>query len=220
MNRKNMAQVMVVGDAASGPGHHLRRARCNMESHRELAAAVVEALHEGIVPWRFPINVMPELAPTFGKFFTGDPLTEVEADYSELDSIIKATGVKVKHHWNCRKPRYHRLHDRIVMPLQSYFQTVAHYRGTLIHEVLHHVEHRVGWIGSDHQAEMSAEIGTGFIESFLRLPHDQENSNIQKWLPRWAMEMPSDSAYLFDAVAQAERAVNYLLGLRQKKEAA
>ena len=191
-----------------------------MESHRELAAAVVEALHEGIVPWRFPINVMPELAPTFGKFFTGDPLTEVEADYSELDGIIKATGAKVKHHWNCRKPRYHRLQDRIVMPLQSYFQTVAHYRGTLIHEVLHHVEHRVGWIGSDHQAEMVAEIGTSFIESYLQLPHDQENANILKWLPIWAGGIEADPAYLFDAVDQAERAVRYLLDLRRRRSAA
>ena len=191
-----------------------------MESRRELAAAVLEALHEGIVPWRFPINVMPELAQTFGKFFTGKPPSEAEADYAELDGIIKATGAKVKHHWNCRKPRYHRLQDRIVMPLQSYFQSVAHYRGTLIHEVLHHVEQRVGWIGSDHQAEMVAEIGTAFIESHYQLPHDQEIANCNKWLPMWAEGIKADAAYLFDAVAQAERATNYLLELRRKKAAA
>ena len=149
---------------------------------------------------------MPELAPTFGKFFTGEPLTEAEADYGELDGIIKATGVKVKHHWNCRKPRYHRLQDRIVMPLQSYFQTVAHYRGTLIHEILHHVEHRVGWIGSDHQAEMVAEIGTAFIECSSPASPRSGQTNIEKWLPKWAEGIKADPAYLFDAVAQAERA--------------
>ena len=190
--------------------------------HRELAAAVVEALQEGIAPWRHPFNVLPELAPTFGKFFTGEPVAEKEANYAEIDGIIKATGAKVKHHWNCRKPRYHRLQDRIVIPLQSYFQTVAHYRGTLIHEILHHVEqpHRVGWIGSDHQAELVAEIGTAFIESYLRLPHDQEIANIQKWLPWWTREITSNCAYLFDAVAQAERAVMYLLDLRRRRKAA
>ena len=187
---------------------------------RELAAAVVEALQEGIAPWRHPFNVMPELAPTFGRFYRGEPLSEAEADYAELDGIIKATGAKVKHHWNCRKPRYYRLQDRIVMPLQSYFQTIAHYRGTLIHELLHHVEHRVGWIGSDHQAEMVAEIGTGFIESYLQLPHDQDNSNCNKYLPMWAEGIEADPTYLFDAVAQAERATNYLLDLRRRRRAA
>ena len=189
-------------------------------NHRDLAAAVVEALQEGIAPWRHPFNVMSELAPTFGKFFTGAPLAQAEADYGEVEAIIKVTGVKVKHHWNCRKPRYHRLQDRIVMPLQSYFQTVAHYRGTLIHELLHHVEHRVGWIGSSHQGELVAEIGTAFIESHLRLPPDGEMANINKYLPWWTMEITFDSTYLFDAVTQAERAVRYLLDLGQQREAA
>ena len=189
-------------------------------NRRDLASAVLESLHEGIVPWRYPFNVMPELAPTFGKFFTGKPPSEAEANYAELDGIIRATRAKVKHHWNCRKPRYHRFQDRIVMPLRSYFQTVAHYRGTLIHELLHHVEHRVGWIGSDHQAEMVAEIGTSFIESYLQLPHDQEIANIQKWLTWWTREITSNCAYLFDAVAQAERAVRYLLDLRRQRSAA
>ena len=193
-----------------------------MDNRRELAAAVLEALHEGIAPWQHPFNVMPEFAPTFGKFFTGEPQNEGEADYAELDGIIAATGAKMTHHWRCVKPRYDRPPlDRILMPPRSRFWNEAQYQATRIHEVLHYLEsHGVGWIGSDHHSELVCEIGTGFLESHLRLPPDRDTANIEKWLPAWADGMKEDPAYLFDAVAQAERAVNYLLELRRKKAAA
>ena len=167
---------------------------------------------------------MPELAPTFGKFFTGEPLAEEEASYGQLDGIIKATGAKITHHWRCVKPRYDRPPlDRILLPPRSRFWSQQQYEATRIHEVLHFLEAswRLGWIGSDHQAELVAEIGTSFLESHLRLPPDhRDQANCNKWLPMWAKGIEADPAYLFDAVAQAERAVNYLLDLRRKKAAA
>ena len=121
---------------------------------RELADAVLEGLYERIVPWRYPINVMPEFKPIFGRLFTGEPLNKAEANYAELDAIIKATGAKIIHNGQSRKPRFHRLRDKIVLPLRSFFQDEAHYQATRIHEVLHHLEqpNRLGWIGSDHQS--------------------------------------------------------------------
>jgi antirestriction protein ArdC len=188
---------------------------------RDIAEAVLEALHEGIVAWRYPFNVMPELAMTFGKFFQGEPMAK--ASYAELDAIIAATGAKITHHWRCRRPVCDRPpKDRILMPPRSYFSDEPQYRGTLIHEVLHYLEApwRVGWIGSDDQSEMVSEIGTGLLESYLRLPHDQDNANIEKWLPYWDEGIRRNHRYLFDSIAQAERAVNYLLDLRRRKEAA
>ena len=188
---------------------------------RYIAEVVLEALHEGIVAWRYPFNVIPELAPTFGKFFKGEP--RAAGDYTELDAIIEATGARITHHWRCkcavcdRPPK-----DRILLPPRSFFSDEPQYRGTMIHEVLHYLEQpwRVGWIGSDDQSELVSEIGTGFVESALRLPPDQDNANINKWLPAWSKGIRENHRYLFDAVAQAERAVNYLLELRQQKEAA
>ena len=66
-------------------------------NEREIADAVLNRLHEGVVgleglavPWRYPINVSPEFKPTFGRFFTGEPLTEAEVSYDQLDAIIAA----------------------------------------------------------------------------------------------------------------------------------
>lgn len=190
---------------------------------RDLADLVLETLQAGIVPWRFPFNVIPEFKPLFGKFFTGEPRSEADVSYAELDAIIKATEAKIVHHWRCVRPRCDRPPlDRILLPPRSRFCNEQQYQASRIHEVLHFLEQpwRVGWIGSDHQSEMVCEIGTGFLEAHLRLPPDQDNANVNKWLPAWIKGIAADPAYLFDAVAQAERAVKHLLDLRRSKEAA
>jgi antirestriction protein ArdC len=193
-----------------------------MNEHRELADRVLALLRSGAAPWRYPTNVIPEFKLTFGKFFNGEPLAEAEVSYTELDAIIEATGAKIIHNGQSRKPRFHRLTDKIVMPVRSVFQNEAHYRASLIHEVLHFLEApwRVGWIGSDDQSELVCEAGTGMLESYLRLPHDQDDTNIRKHFCKWAEGIQADPNYLIRAAAVAEFSVNYLLDLRRRKEAA
>lgn len=190
---------------------------------RIVAECVLESLRAGVVPWQHPANALPYFRDVFGAFIGGEPRGETEADYSELDEIIRATGVKIVHHWRVVKPRCDRPPlDRILLPPRSRFWNERQYQATRIHETLHYLEAswRLGWIGSDHQAEMVAEIGTGFLESYLRLPPDLLDTNIRKWLPAWTDGIRSDPDYLFDAVAQAGKAVRYLLDLRRMKEAA
>ena len=194
-----------------------------MDEQRQLADLVLDSLRAGNVPWRFPHNRQPEFAAMFGRFFTGEPLTEAEVDYSELDAIIKATGAKVTHHWRCPKPRCDRPPlDRILLPPRSRFINDQQYHASRIHEVIHFLEQpwRVGWIGSAHQSELVCEAGTGFLESHLRLPHDQDNTNVLKWLPKWAEGIEADPNYLYRAVGVAEFSVRYLLDLRCRKAAA
>lgn len=183
-----------------------------MKPNAEMARCFIEWLRAG--------NALPAFEPLFGKFFGGEPQSVAEAGYAPVDGIIEAVGVKVRHHWNCGKPRYLRDQDRIVLPLKSYFQDESHYQTTRLHEGFHAVESRVGWIGPGHQGELIAEAGTGMLLSHLRLPHDADEKNVQKWLPWWAMEISFDPTYLFDAIAQAERSVKYLLDLGQQREVA
>ena len=149
-------------------------------------------------------------------------MNEAEADYGELDRIIEAVGVKIVHHGRVKKPRCERPpRERILLPPRSRFLSEAQYRATVIHEILHALEHRVGWIGSEHQAELVAEVGTALAFSHLRLPQDPADvANVNKWLPAWENGIRANPAYLFDAVAQAVKATHYLLGLRRVKEAA
>jgi antirestriction protein ArdC len=194
-----------------------------VSDQRKLADLVLASLRAGAVPWRYSNNVMPEFAPLFGKFFTGEPQTEAKVSYNELDEIIASTGARITHHWRCRKPRCDRPPlDRILLPPRSRFIDDRQYHASRIHEVIHFLEApwRVGWIGSGHQAELVAECGTGFLESCLRLPHDTDNTNINKWLPKWVEGIVADPNYLVRAVGVAEFSVRYLLDLRRTKTAA
>jgi len=194
-----------------------------MNDQRQLAALVLESLKAGSVPWRYPHNRIPEFVTMFGQFFTGEPLTEADVDYAELDAIIRATGVKITHHWRCPKPRCDRPPlDRILLPPRSRFIDDRQYHATRIHELIHFLEQpwRVGWVGPADQGELIAECATGMIESHLRLPHDEDNTNVTKWLPAWASAIEANPAYLLDAIAQAERCVSYMHDCRVKLEAA
>lgn len=194
-----------------------------MADQRELAELVLATLREGVIPWQYPVSGFPQFRGLFGTFITGDPLNEAEANYCELDRIIEAVGVKIVRHGMVKRPRCQRPpKERILLPPRNRFLSEQQYRGTMIHEVLHALEqpHRVGWIGSEHQAELVAEVGTGFVLSHLRLPPDLETTNVRRWLPAWEYGIKADPAYLFDAVTQAEKATHYLLGLRGVMEAA
>lgn len=189
---------------------------------REQAELVLATLREGLIPWQHPVSAFPQFRGLFGTFVSGEPVSEVEANYGELDQIIEAVGVKIVHHGRVKKPRCERPpRERIMMPPRSRFFSESQYRATVIHELLHALEqpNRVGWVGSEHQAELVAEVGTGLVLSHLRLPPDVEAANVSKWLPSWADGITADPAYLFDAVAQAERAARHLLGLRRKEAA-
>ncbi len=183
---------------------------------RQLATLVLDSLRAGNPPWRFPFSRQPAFAPLFGKYGTGGPPAAGEVDYGVVKAVVRATGVKVVHHRSCQRPRCDRPpFERILLPPRSRFLTDAQYVATKLHELLHYVEQpwRAGWVGPDHQGELVAECGTGFLESALGLPHDDDNTNIEKWLPAWAGEIEGRPDYLFDAVAQAGRSVAYILGL-------
>jgi antirestriction protein ArdC len=135
------------------------------------------------------------------------------------EAVIRAVGVKIVHHRSCRRPRCDRPpFERILLPSRSRFLTDAQYVATKLHELLHYVEQpwRAGWVGPDHQGELVAECGTGFLEAALELPHDDDNTNIEKWLPAWAEEVGANPDYLFDAVAQAGRSVEFILAQYQR----
>jgi hypothetical protein len=192
-----------------GMSHHL-------DQRRELALLVLASLRVGNPPWRFPFSRQPPFAPLFGRYGTGQPPAAGKVDYGMAETVIQATGAKISHHRRCQRPRCDRPpFERILLPPRSSFLNDAQYVATKLHEVIHYVEQpwRAGWVGSDHQGELVAECGTGFLEAALGLPHDDDNTNVEKWLPTWAEEIEKSPDYLLDAVAQAVRSVEFILGL-------
>lgn len=140
-------------------------------------------------------------------------------DYAKAQAIVKATRADIRHHSRVKNPRYDRPpHDRIMLPPRSRFLNDAQYWATVVHEILHWSEWRIGWAGTGDMGELVAEIATGYLESELGLPHDQDMTNHNKWLSAWVEGIEKNPKYLFDAAAQATRAVDYVLGFTRVQE--
>jgi len=156
--------------------------------------------------------------PVIDKYLDTMKAQSGPVDYSEAEAIIKATGAKIRHHRQCRIALYLRSpQDRILMPLRTSFLDAPQYVATKLHEVIHHSESRLGWIGSPDQGELIAECATGILEAELGLPHDTDLLNHNLWLPTWIERIQASPSYLIEAAAQASRAVDFVLGFSRQQ---
>ena len=58
------------------------------------------------------------------------------------------------------------------------------------------------------------------LMSYLRLPHDTDNTHVLRWVSWWALEIAIDPDYLFESLAMAEDGVEFILGLLRRRAAA
>lgn len=149
------------------------------------AELVLDSLYEGVIPWRYPATRMPEFAELFGKFYSGPPQTNGDADYSKLNDVVRSMRIRTIHHWKRRTPMFDITLDRMLLPVRSSFRCDAHYHGARTHEVFHYLEQpwRLKWNRTDDKSELMAEIGIGLVESYYQLPPDLDNANIRFWCP-------------------------------------
>jgi Zincin-like metallopeptidase len=186
------------------------------------AELVLEVLHNGEVPWRYPSSRLPEFAKLFGRFYSGPPQSYDRADYSDLDDVVRYLRIRTIHHWKRRTPMFDITLDRMLLPVRSSFSGDAHYHGARTHEVFHYLEQpwRLKWNRTDDKSELMAEIGIGLVESYFQLPPDLDDANIRFWLPKWTEEIRKDPEYLFEALTQSERSLQFLIDVQSKLEAA
>jgi antirestriction protein ArdC len=131
-------------------------------------------------------------------------------DYAPLNLILNATGAKIVHDKSCPFPQYVRNEDFIFLPEKDQFIDIRQYTATQIHEMFHWAESRLNWTGPEDQGELIAEIGTGYLESDLGLPHDADMANCNKWMPYWIKGIKKSPKYLFESAAQAARALEFI----------
>ena len=138
--------------------------------------------------------------------------------YVETELIVKSTKAKIRHNTHTKHPRYDRHPlDRIMLPPKYRFLNISQYWSAVLHELAHYSEARIGWLKPIHQGELFAEIVTGYMESELEIPHDQDLTNHNKWVNIWLEEIEKDPKYLFDAAAYASKSIDWILGFSRDR---
>ncbi|MEX2745862.1 ArdC family protein [Rhizobium mongolense] len=139
------------------------------------------------------------------------------------DAFFAATGAVIRHGGD--KAFYAPAPDYIQMPPIETFRDAESYYATLAHEEIH-------WAGAAHRLnrdlsryakdrserareELIAELGAVFLAADLSIvPEMEPRPDHASYLASWLSVLKNDKRFIFEAAAQAQRAVAYLHGLQ------
>jgi antirestriction protein ArdC len=120
--------------------------------------------------------------------------------------------------------------DSAHMPARSRFADVPHYYSTLFHELVHSTGHesRLHRIFGDRfgdelysKEELVAEMGAAFLCAIVSIANEYTNRNTTAYIQNWIEKLEEDNRLIVHAAANAQRAVDLILGstFEEEKEA-
>lgn len=133
-------------------------------------------------------------------------------DFTPADELIAATEADIRHQGD--QAFYHRGGDFIQVPPKSRFNPPGSYYETLLHELAHWSESRLGW---DHDkqgyamGELVAEMSSSFLATELGVPQAESLDNHAAYLKHWLNAMRGDTGFIFKASTQASKVADFLL---------
>lgn len=119
--------------------------------------------------------------------------------------------------------------DVVQMPEQQTFNGAPEYYNTLFHELAHATGHakrldrkgitNIAGFGSDSYSreELVAEMGAAFLSGHAGILHVTAN-NSAAYLAGWIKALKEDSKLIVIAAAQAQKAADFILGVKQETE--
>jgi antirestriction protein ArdC len=152
-----------------------------------------------------------------------DPLPLSER-IETADRFISATGATIRHGGN--SAYYSPAHDLIQMPPFEAFRDKESYYATALHELTHFTKHK-SRLDRDFSAkrfgdhgyareELVAELGAAFLCADLGITPDVRDDHAA-YLGHWLTVLREDKRAIFSAAAHAQRAADYLGGLRTQQ---
>lgn len=145
---------------------------------------------------------------------------EVFADWSPCERAVAATKADI-HSVESDRAFYvrplggrfpaHTGGDYIQMPLRRQFVDMRDYYATLLHELAHWSEARLGWSGSYAEGEIIAEQSACYLANELGVPQSEDLSNHARYVRSWLKAMQDDPRWVFRAATQASRVTDFIL---------
>lgn len=117
--------------------------------------------------------------------------------------------------------------DTVEIPTRSSFISSEAYYGTLFHELAHSTGHESrlnrpikNRFGTDPYAkeELVAEIGAAFLAAVARLENPFTIENSGAYIQSWIRRFRDDSGLIVTAASQAQKAADYIRGIKQAKD--
>jgi antirestriction protein ArdC len=137
-------------------------------------------------------------------------LTFDHSDRGEFDRAVAATGAVIR--YGGEKALYHRPPlDSIRVPHEGRFEGFPAFAETVLHELLHWSEHRLGWAGGYAEGELRAEIGAAYLSAALNIPDSGDLTNHAVYLGRWLQALDAAPGFLFRAASAAAKGADYIL---------
>ncbi|WP_340135762.1 ArdC family protein [Bacillus cereus] len=148
----------------------------------------------------------------------------------EAENIVKGYINSPSLSWNSGRAFYQPVMDHVNVPPMKEFPKVEEYYCTLFHEFVHSTGHSsrlnrngitsaTAHFGSEDYSkeELVAEIGASMLtglSGFVDVTFDNSTAYIQSWL----RNLKDDKTLIVKAASQAQRAVDYILGISYNEE--
>lgn len=146
-----------------------------------------------------------------------------QPDFEPAEHLIDATGAEIRYggeqaFYRCPTPDgawpHHTDGDYICVPQRKRFVSLGMFYETILHELAHWSEVRVGW---DRKAagyaagELVAELAATMLSAELAIPHGEDLGNHAAYFGDWLSAMKVDPSFIFKASARASKVADYLL---------
>ncbi|MDZ5480035.1 ArdC family protein [Bacillus thuringiensis] len=148
----------------------------------------------------------------------------------EAENIVKGYINSPSLSWNSGRAFYQPVMDHVNVPPMKDFPKVEGYYSTLFHEFIHSTGHSsrlnrdgitsaTAHFGSEEYSkeELVAEIGASMLNGlsgFVDITFDNSTAYLQSWL----RNLKNDKTLIVKAASQAQRAVDYILGISYNEE--
>lgn len=144
-------------------------------------------------------------------------------NYSRAQRLIAATEADIRYGGDrCfyRPPTpwgsfpHHTKGDFIRLPEKQWFTYEQDFYYAALHELSHHSEPRLEWIGEYYLGELIAEIVACSLCRELAVPRRhgvRDDTGHAIYMRSWLELLREDARYVFDATEQASKTINYLL---------
>ncbi len=155
-------------------------------------------------------------------------LEHKQIDFNPIEKaqeILDNSGAKIIHKKQ-NQAFYDKVTDIIILPLKEQFKSSEEYYRTALHELGHWTGHSSrnnrdlsSTFGTDSYAkeELVAEITSFLVGTQCGLGHEPDENNVA-YLKSWSKAIRDEPSFLFNAVKEADRAAQLILGRELKLE--